>query len=76
MVAEFAMAVVLLTGAGLMIRSLAFLRGVNPGFQPERLLTMRIVPPRSKFAEARAGRGVPSADSRPRSVSSRCAGCG
>jgi putative ABC transport system permease protein len=50
-VAEFAMAVVLLAGAGLMIRSLAFLRGVDPGFRPDRLLTMRISVSSSKTPE-------------------------
>jgi len=44
-VTQVAMTVVLLAGAGLMIRSFARLQKVNPGFAPERLLTMRISPP-------------------------------
>jgi putative ABC transport system permease protein len=50
-VAEIAMALVLLIGSGLMIRSFARLQSVNPGFNPSNLLTVRLLLPPSKYRE-------------------------
>jgi putative ABC transport system permease protein len=50
-VAECAMAVMLLSGAGLLIRSFWKLVNVDPGFEPRGLLTMRINLPTSRYAE-------------------------
>jgi predicted permease len=41
-VAEFALAIMLLAGAGLLVRSWAALTSVDPGFAPERLLSMNV----------------------------------
>ena len=46
-VGEMAMALVLLVGAGLMIRTLLRLRGVDPGFDPRNVLRFGIAPPPS-----------------------------
>jgi predicted permease len=44
-VAEFALAIVLLAGAGLLVRSFLAVQAVRLGFQPEHVLTMRITMP-------------------------------
>jgi cell division protein FtsX len=47
LVSEVAVAIVLLAGAGLLLRSYAKLTGVNPGFRAENLLTAQLrLPPR------------------------------
>ena len=49
-VAQFALSSMLLCGAGLLIRSLLLIEAVQPGFRPERVLTMRIAAPGSDAA--------------------------
>jgi predicted permease len=44
-VAEFALAIVLLVGAGLLVRSWWSVTNVDPGFRPQRVLVMRVSPP-------------------------------
>ena len=44
-VAEFMLAIVLLTGAGLLVRSWWNVNNVDPGFRPERILVMEISTP-------------------------------
>ena len=53
-VAEVALALVLLIGAGLMIRTVSNLRGQYSIFQPEKLLTLRTILPDNKFSDMRA----------------------
>ena len=50
-VAEVALAVVLLVSAGLLIRSFQVLRNVDAGFTTENLLTMRVALPMPKYAK-------------------------
>jgi putative ABC transport system permease protein len=50
-VVELAIALVLLIGAGLLIKTFWNLRSVEPGFNPDRLLTMRIELPEARYQE-------------------------
>jgi len=48
-IVELALALVLLIGAGLLVRSLQRVQQVNPGFRPAGLLVMQIALPRNRY---------------------------
>ncbi len=50
-VGEVALSIMLLVGAGLLIRSLWELQGVNPGFATQQLLTMEVALPTARYEE-------------------------
>ena len=50
--AEVALALVLLVGAALLLRSFLELRGSGLGFDPERVLSARILPPEHRYGDA------------------------
>jgi putative ABC transport system permease protein len=51
-VCEVALSVVLLMGAGVMLRSLSALRHVDAGFDPRSTLTMLVLPPQARYRMA------------------------
>jgi putative ABC transport system permease protein len=50
-VSEVALALILLIGAGLMMRSMFLLQQVDPGFRPDRLLALELSLPSAKYPE-------------------------
>jgi putative ABC transport system permease protein len=56
LVGEVAVSVVLLVGAGLLVRGVSRLRHVDPGFNPDSVLTMTIALPAYRYADADAHR--------------------
>jgi putative ABC transport system permease protein len=52
--AEVALAITLLIGSGLLIRSAWLMQRVNPGFEPKGVFTARLVLPASRYSDAGA----------------------
>jgi putative ABC transport system permease protein len=52
LVVQCALAIMLLAGAGLLLRSLNALRGMDTGFRTDNVLTMRVNASRTKYAQA------------------------
>lgn len=51
LITEFSLAVLLLAGAGLLLRSFSKLQAVDPGFDPEQVLTLQLTPARNGTAD-------------------------
>jgi hypothetical protein len=58
-VAEGSLTVLLLAGAGLMLRSLLELRKVDPGFSADRLLAMKVTLPDTRYASRALRAAIP-----------------
>ena len=50
--AEFTLALVVLAGAGLLIRTLAKMESVSPGFNPDRIVTALVALPDARYSKA------------------------
>lgn len=76
-VAEIGLAVLLLIGAGLLVRSFVRLRSVDLGFQPDGRLTLRLplAGARNSSAEQRIAFLQQAEDLRRRAARSACRGC-
>ena len=51
LIVQCALAIMLLAGAGLLLRSLGALRGMDPGFRTDNVLTMRVNASRTTYAQ-------------------------
>ncbi len=67
-VAELALAVVLLSGAGLLLRSFSRLMSVDPGFKPDNVLTMKVVLPLANYDSTRMRAFVQTMETRARAL--------
>ena len=52
-VTEFGLAMLLLSGAGLLLRSFMHLQAIDPGFDPTRILILQTAPPQNRTSDQR-----------------------
>ncbi|MEY2538380.1 MAG: hypothetical protein QOG67_2120 [Verrucomicrobiota bacterium] len=55
-IGQVALSMLLLTGAGLLIKSFANLRATNPGFEPSRVMTLDLSLPRATYSDSQRQR--------------------
>jgi len=67
-VAEITLAVMILTGAGLLVRSLIQLRAMDLGFDPDGVMTLQVTLPRGKYNDTTAALFIDQLVSRTRSL--------
>ncbi|HEX4683836.1 MAG TPA: ABC transporter permease [Gemmatimonadaceae bacterium] len=67
-VAELALAVMLLSGAGLLLRSFGRLMSVDPGFNPDGVITMKVLLPEAKYDSTTTANFIREAETRARAL--------
>jgi predicted permease len=67
-VGEVALAVMLLTGAGLLLHSFAKLLSIDPGFKPDRVLSMKLSLPQRTYDSTRTRTFVRALETRARAI--------
>ena len=75
-VSELALSLMLLIGAGLLIRSFVRLQGVPPGFTADHVLTMQVAATGPKYRDGQSGGPVFPGDREPRRAAAGSEGAG